>query len=127
MNKKIVLTPPEAQAHFKVTNQTLIRWSKQGKIEYERTPGNHRRYIIYEDVADEIEEEKERLSPEDDQQKADEERLKTKRFDDWKKRYWESPKGKEAHKEITRKLAIVANALGMTYEEFIEEDRRGSK
>ena len=63
----------------------------------------------------------------DERNEADEERLKTKRFDDWKKRYWESPKGKAAHKEITRKLTIVANALGMTYEEFIEEDRRGYK
>ena len=61
----------------------------------------------------------------DEHNEAEEERLKTKRFDDWKKRYWESPKGKEAHKKITRKLTIVANALGMTYEEFIEDRQEG--
>ena len=43
--KKLVMTPSQAQDFFQVTNQTLIRWSKQKRIETWRSPGNVRRYV----------------------------------------------------------------------------------
>ena len=36
----------EARAHYNVSNDTLRRWCKAGKIRTIRTKGNHRRYFI---------------------------------------------------------------------------------
>lgn len=43
------LTPAEASEHFKVTENTLRTWSKQGKIRYEVTSGGHRRYLVVDE------------------------------------------------------------------------------
>ena len=44
------MTAHEAQEYYRVTNQTLIAWSKASKIETMRTIGGWRRYIVYIDV-----------------------------------------------------------------------------
>ena len=59
----------------------------------------------------------------DEQNGADAERMKIKRFDDWKKRYWESPKGIAFKKEFDAMQRRLASAHGMTYEEYIEAGR----
>ena len=40
------VTPQKAKQHFQVTDDTLRRWTKQGKIKTKRTQGGHRRYYI---------------------------------------------------------------------------------
>ena len=50
MKKRTVMTAHEAQEYYRVTNQTLIAWSKASKIETMRTIGGWRRYIVYIDV-----------------------------------------------------------------------------
>ena len=40
------VTPQKAKQHFRVTDDTLRRWQKQGKIKTKRTQGGHRRYFI---------------------------------------------------------------------------------
>ena len=40
------VTPKQAQEYFNVSDQTLRRWSDEGKIQHKLTKGNHRRYYI---------------------------------------------------------------------------------
>ena len=39
-----LLRPEEASKLLNVTNQTLINWSNDGKIQFSRTKGGHRRF-----------------------------------------------------------------------------------
>lgn len=41
------VTPKQAKQIFKVTDKTLRRWEKKGKITSTRTEGGHRRYKIH--------------------------------------------------------------------------------
>lgn len=43
------VTPKEAKQHFQVSDDTLRRWTRQGKIQVQRTKGGHRRYFIFDD------------------------------------------------------------------------------
>ena len=38
--------PAEARKHYKVSNDTLRRWAKNGRIMFKVTEGKHRRYFI---------------------------------------------------------------------------------
>ena len=38
---------------FLVTPQTIRLWDRQNKVQTFRTPGNTRRFVIYEDIPDE--------------------------------------------------------------------------
>ena len=44
MNEAL-FTPKQLAKTFNVTNETLIRWEKDGKIKAQKTKGGHRRYI----------------------------------------------------------------------------------
>ena len=44
MNEAL-FTPKQLTKTFNVTNETLIRWEKNGKIKAQKTKGGHRRYI----------------------------------------------------------------------------------
>lgn len=39
-------TPKQLSKLFGVTTETLIQWEKEGKVDAQRTPGGHRRYIV---------------------------------------------------------------------------------
>ncbi len=40
------LTPAEAQKRYGYHPKTLTRWADEGKIQYIKSPGGHRRYLI---------------------------------------------------------------------------------
>lgn len=40
------LMPPEARERFGYHPKTLSQWADEGKIEYVRSPGGHRRYAL---------------------------------------------------------------------------------
>lgn len=40
-----LLSPKEVKKRFSVSDRTLYRYEKQGKIHPARTPGGHRRYL----------------------------------------------------------------------------------
>lgn len=39
-----LMTPAELAELFRVDPQTIRRWSDEGKLDYVKTPGGHRRY-----------------------------------------------------------------------------------
>ena len=44
--KEKLLRPEEASRLLNITQQSLINWSNQGKIECIRTKGKHRRFLM---------------------------------------------------------------------------------
>jgi predicted site-specific integrase-resolvase len=50
--RRLVLTTAQAKKRLNCSADTLRRYHKDGKVEVERLPSGHRRYIFYEEVAD---------------------------------------------------------------------------